>query len=83
MFMTIRKNFNFDEETAHTIEEIAVQEGITQTETVKRAIELLKNEQRRKSRLAALEHLEKSPPANIGEIDIRELRIEKALKHAQ
>ena len=81
--MTVRKNFNFDEETAHSIEEIAAQEGITQTEAVKRAIELLKKEQRRKRRLAAMEHLEKSPPANIGDIDIRQLRIEKALKHAE
>lgn len=33
--MTIRKNFNFDKETAQASEQIAKEEGITQTETVK------------------------------------------------
>ncbi len=80
--MTVRKNFNFDDETAHTIEEIAKSEGITQTQTVKKAIELLKREHKKQKRLEALERLKNSPSANIGDIDLRQIRIEKALKHA-
>ena len=80
--MTVRKNFNFDDETAHTIEEIAKSEGITQTQTVKKAIELLKREYKKQKRLEALERLKNSPSANIGDIDLRQIRIEKALKHA-
>ena len=81
--MTIRKNFNFEDETARAIEEIAKEEGITQTEAVKQAIELLRIERKRKKRLEALERLKNSPSANIGDIDIRQIRIEKALKHAE
>ena len=81
--MTIRKNFNFEDETARAIEEIAKEEGITQTEAVKQAIELLRIERKRKKRLEALERLKNSPSANIGDIDIRQIRTEKALKHAE
>ena len=81
--MTIRKNFNFEDETARAIEEIAKEEGITQTEAVKQAIELLRIVRKRKKRLEALERLKNSPSANIGDIDIRQIRTEKALKHAE
>ena len=81
--MTVRKNFVFDDATAHNIEEIAKEEGITQTEAVKRAIESLMQKQKKKKRLEALEKLKNTPPANIGEIDVRQVRLEKALKHAQ
>lgn len=81
--MTIRKNFIFDEKTAHTLEEIAQEEGITQTEALKRAIEQMERERKRKKRLEALEGLKKTPPANLGDMDVREARIERALKHAR
>ena len=82
--MTVRKNFNFDEETAHTLEEIASEEGITQTEAVKKAVALLKREQKRKRRLTALEKLAGSIPAgSLNDVDIRQIRIEKALKDAK
>ena len=81
--MTIRKNFNFDDETAHAIEKIAKEEGITQTQTVKKAIELLSREQKRKKRLEALNKLAGCvPPGSLVDVDIRQVRIEKALKHA-
>ncbi len=72
--MTIRKNFNFDNETAHTIEEIAKSEGITQTQTVKKAIELLKKEYKKQKRLEALERLVGSLTGKIGNIDAKEAR---------
>ncbi len=81
--MTVRKNFVFDEETAHTLEEIAKEEGITQTEAVKRAIEELQEKHKRKKRLEALERLAGSvPPGSLVDVDVRQVRVEKALKHA-
>ena len=81
--MTIRKNFNFHEETAKHLEEKAKRESKTQTQYIEDLIEKDIEEEKRAKRLAALEKLKNSPAANIGEIDIREMRIEKALKHAQ
>ncbi len=81
--MTVRKNFVFDDETAHTLEEIAKEAGITQTEVVKRGIAALKEKQKRQKRLEALEKLAGSvPPGSLVDVDIRQIRIEKALKHA-
>ena len=74
--MTIRKNFNFDDETAHAIEKISKEEGITQTQTVKKAIELLSREQKRKKRLEALEALKGSLSGMIGDIDIKKARMD-------
>jgi len=81
--MTIRKNFNFNEETAKHLEEKAKREAKTQTQYLEELIEKDIQEEKRAKRLAALEKLKNSPAANIGDIDIREMRIEKALKHAQ
>ncbi len=81
--MTIRKNFNFNEETAKHLEEKAKREAKTQTQYIEDLIEKDIEEEKRAKRLAALEKLKNSPAANIGDIDIREMRIEKALKHAQ
>jgi len=81
--MTIRKNFNFNEEIAKHLEEKAKREAKTQTQYIEDLIEKDIQEEKRAKRLAALEKLKNSPAANIGEIDIREMRIEKALKHAQ
>jgi hypothetical protein len=38
---------------------------------------------RKKQKLDALKKLKNSPAANIGDIDIQQIRIEKALKHAK
>ncbi len=72
--MTVRKNFIFDDETAHTLEQIAKEEGITQTEAVKRAIKRLKDEYKRKKRLEALEKLAGSLTGKIGDIDVKKAR---------
>ncbi len=82
--MTVRKNFIFDNETAQTIEDIAKEEGITQTETVKQAVEALKRERKRKKRIEALEQLVGCvPPGSLVDVDVRQIRIEKALNSAQ
>jgi len=81
--MTIRKNFNFNEETAKHLEEKAKREAKTQTQYIEDLIEKDIQEEKRAKRLTALEKLKNSPAANIGDIDIREMRTEKALKHAQ
>ncbi len=82
--MTIRKNFNFDEETAHDIEEMAKEEGITQTELMKQAVKLLKQEKKRKKRLEALEKLAGSvPPGSLVDVDIRKARVERAINRAK
>ena len=82
--MTIRKNFNFDEETAHDIEEMAKEENITQTEVMKQAVKLLKQEKKRKKRLEALEKLAGSvPPGSLVDVDIRKARVERAINRAK
>jgi len=81
--MTVRKNFNFKEETVKYLEEKAKREAKTQTQYIEELIEKDLREEKRSKRLAALEKLKNSPAANIGDIDIREMRTEKALKHAQ
>jgi len=82
--MTIRKNFNFDEETAHDIEEMAKEENITQTELMKQAVKLLKQEKKRKKRLEALEKLAGSvPPGSLVDVDIRKARVERAINLAK
>lgn len=81
--MAVRKNFVFDDETARTLEEIAKEAGISQTEAVKRGIAELKEKRKREKRLEALEKLAGSvPPGSLVDIDMRQVRIEKALKHA-
>jgi predicted DNA-binding protein len=81
--MTIRKNFLFEQEVAKHLEELAKAEGKTQTQIVQEMTEERYKQIRKKKKLAALEKLKNSPSANIGDIDIRKIRIEKALKHAK
>jgi len=81
--MTIRKNFLFEEEVAKHLEELAKAEGKTQTQIVQEMTEERYKQIRKKRKLEALKKLKNSPAANIGDIDIRQIRIEKALKHAE
>ena len=81
--MTIRKNFLFEQEVAKHLEELAKAEGKTQTQIVQEMTEERYRQIRKKKKLEALEKLKNSPAANIGDIDIRQIRIEKALKHAE
>ena len=81
--MAIRKNFNFNEETAKYLEEKAKSEAKTQTQYLEELIEKDLREEKRKKRLKALESLAGCVPAgSFVDVDIRQIRIEKALKHA-
>ncbi len=72
--MSIRKNFIFDEETAQKLERLAKNANKTQTEMVKKAIDLLDREEKKKMRLEALEKLAGSLTGKIGDIDIKEAK---------
>ena len=84
--MTIRKNFNFNEATAKHLEEKAKREAKTQTQYLEELIEKDLREEKRKKRLKALEALEALagcvPVGSLVDVDIRQIRIEKALNHA-
>ena len=81
--MTIRKNFLFEQEVAKHLEELAKAEGKTQTQLVQEMTEERYRKIRKKKKLDALAKLKHSPAANIGEIDIKQVRSEKALKNAE
>lgn len=81
--MTIRKNFLFEQEVAKHLEELAKAEGKTQTQIVQEMTEERYRQILKKKKLNALSKLKNTQPANIGEIDIRQVRMEKATKHAE
>ncbi len=81
--MTVRKNFNFNEETAKYLEEKAKQEKKTQTQYLEELIEKDLREEKIARRLAALEKLKKTPPANIGDIDLKKVHIDSAVRRAK
>jgi predicted DNA-binding protein len=72
--MTIRKNFNFNEEIARHLEEKAKREAKTQTQYLEELIEKDIREEKRAKRLEALERLAGSLSGKIGDIDIKEAR---------
>jgi len=72
--MTIRKNFNFNEETAKHLEEKAKREAKTQTQYLEELIEKDLREEKRAKRLEALDRLAGSLTGKIGDIDIKEAR---------
>ncbi|CAA6799100.1 MAG: Unknown protein [uncultured Sulfurovum sp.] len=82
--MTVRKNFNFDEETANKIEQIAIEEGMSQTEMVKKSIEFFTKEKKKQKRLKALKALSGSVPVgSLVDVDVKQIRIEKAVRRAK
>ncbi len=81
--MTIRKNFNFDEEMAKYLEEKAKSESKTQTQYLEELIAKDLREEKKKKRLKALNALRGCVPAgSLVDVDIKQIRIEKALKYA-
>jgi len=81
--MTIRKNFNFNEANAKYLEARAKEEAKTQTQLIEDLLEKDRREQKRKKRLEALESLAGCVPAgSLVDVDIRQIRIEKAFKNA-
>jgi len=81
--MTIRKNFNFDDEVAKHLEELARVEGKTQTQIVQEMTEERYRQIRQKKKLEALEKLRASANGQIGDIDLKQVRIERAMKRAK
>ena len=81
--MTIRKNFLFDEEVAKHLEEIAKAKGKTQTQITQEAIEKEYKAIRKKEKLRALEALAGSCTGMIGDVDMRQARIERAVRRAK
>ena len=82
--MTIRKNFLFDEKVAKHLEEIAKAEGKTQTQVVQELTEQRYRQLRKQKRFEALEKLVGSvPPGSLVGVDIKEVRVKKAIKRAK
>jgi len=80
--MTIRKNFLFEQEVAKHLEALAKAEGKTQTQIVQEMTEERYKKICKKQKLDTLKKLKHSPAANIGDIDMRQMRIDKALNNA-
>jgi len=74
--MTVRKNFNFRDEVARHLEEMAKEEGKTQTQIVTEALEKYYKERRKQERLEALEAIKGSLNGMIGDIDIKKAKME-------
>ena len=81
--MTIRKNFNFNEETAKHLEEKAKKEKKTQTQYLEELIEKDLREEKIAKRLAALDKLKGSASGRIGDIDLKQVRIDRAVRRAK
>ena len=81
--MTIRKNFNFNAEVVKHLEQIAKEEAKTQTQYLE---ELIENDRRKKKiakKLEALKRLKGSATAKIGDVDLKQIRIERAIRRAK
>jgi len=75
--MTVRKNFNFDEQVARHLEEIARHEKKTMTEAVQEAIEEKYRRIFVKRRKKALQRIiESATPGSVGTRSIQELKAE-------
>lgn len=81
--MTIRKNFVFDEDVANHLEELAMREGKTQTQIAQEAIEERYKSIEQEKKLTALKNLAGAFTGKIGEVNINDVRVERALKRAK
>ncbi|MCB4755413.1 MAG: hypothetical protein LGB78_05065 [Sulfurovum sp.] len=81
--MTIRKNFLLEQKMAEDLEKLAKEEGKTQTQITHEALEEYMKNKKREKRLEALNKLIGCVPSgSLVDVDARQMRIEKALKHA-
>ncbi|MCB4761995.1 MAG: hypothetical protein LGB05_06965 [Sulfurovum sp.] len=78
--MSVRKNFNFDDKVSEHLEEMAKEEGKTQTEIIQEAIEKIYRERERSKKLAALNEMKGFATGLIGDIDIKQARIDYLLE---
>ncbi len=81
--MTVRKNFNFDDEVAKHLEELAQMEGKTQTDVVQEAVEMKYRKAEVQKKLDALDALTDSFHGLLTDVDAKEVRIERALRRAK
>jgi len=78
--MTVRKNFLFDEGVARHLEEVARHEGKTQTQIAQEAIEERYRQIRRQKQIESLHKLADTPAAHIGDIEMKQMRTERAVR---
>jgi len=81
--MTIRKNFNFNAVVVKHLEQIAKEEAKSQTQYLE---ELIENDLRKKKiakKLEILEQLKGSATGQIGDVDLRQIRVERAIRRAK
>jgi hypothetical protein len=81
--MTVRKNFNFRDEVAKHLEEIARYEGKTMTQVVEEAVEERYRRFDQQKRKQAFNEFIGVLNGQIGDIDLKEIRMERALKRAK
>ncbi len=81
--MTIRKNFLFNKEIVRHLEEIAKEEGKTQTQAVQEAIESKYKYIKKKRKLEIFNLIINSCNGEIGDIDIKNIKEERALNRAK
>ena len=81
--MTIRKNFNLDEEIVKQLEEIAKSENKTQTQAVQEAIEKLYKEKQISKKLAALDELAGSFSGMLSDVDAKDIQRQRAINRAK
>jgi len=74
--MTIRKNFNFDEDMAKYLEERAKEKAKSQTKLIEELLEKDRRERQRAKKLEALEKIKGSLTGMIGDIDIKKARMD-------
>jgi hypothetical protein len=81
--MTIRKNFNFKVENAKYLEQRAKEEAKTQTQLLEELLEKDHREKLKAKKLEALEELKGSLSGKIGDVDLKQIRIERAIHRAK
>lgn len=78
--MTIRKNFNFQEETVRQLEELARLNEKTQTQVVQEALEEMYKKIRIKKKLAILDEINDSFHGLLTNVDAKASRIEHVME---
>jgi len=81
--MTIRKNFNFNAEVVKHLEQIAKEEAKTQTQYLEELIEKDLRKKKIAKKLEALKRLKGSAMGKIVNIDLKQIRLERAICRAK
>jgi predicted transcriptional regulator len=78
--LTVRKNFNFDETVAKHLEEIAKEEGKTQTQIAQEAIEERYRQMSNKKKLEIFDEIQDAFHGLLTDVDAKAARIEQAVE---